>query len=80
MHLILLNRKTLKLNLIVSGNTQGLIKCPFFSVKLHFSPFTGLFISKCRFSPHIKLKINETKNTSTNGLMKAVKDRLMRYF
>ena len=79
MHLILMNRKTLKLNLIVSGNAQGLIMVHF-SVKLHFSPFTGLFISKCRLSPHIKLKINETKNTSTNGLIKAVKNHLMQYF
>ena len=35
-------------------------------MKQHFHDFAGLFISKSCFSPHIKLIINETKNTSAN--------------
>ena len=35
-------------------------------MKLHFHSFAGLLISKFRLSPHIKLMINEAKNTSTN--------------
>ena len=35
-------------------------------MKLHFHPLAGFFISKFCLSPHIKLMINETKNTSEN--------------
>ena len=37
-----------------------------FAEKLHFHPFAGFFISKSCLSPHIKLIINETRNTSEN--------------
>ena len=35
-------------------------------MELNFHPFAGLFISKLCLSPHVKLMINETKNTSAN--------------
>ena len=35
-------------------------------MKLHFHPFAGLFISKSCLSPHIKLMVNESNNTSAN--------------
>ena len=32
----------------------------------YLPPFAGLFISKSGLSPHIKLMVNEPKNTSAN--------------
>ena len=61
---VIVNSITLKSKLIYSG-IQWLIKCPFCRA-IVFHPFAGLFISKSCLSPHIKLMINETKNTSAN--------------
>ena len=70
-----------RINLLKSFQEYSGKLSVYFAVKLFFTLSLACLSPKSCLSPHIKLMINETKNTSMNGaLMKAVKNHILQLF